>query len=207
MGEIRCQKKMSEDGVVKTNPVSQDKIVDLFDWCSSWCSSGSINAKKLADQITLMHYERLQKVKAREFIKFDLKKSHCRSPNLKVLVDWYNDFASWITVGILKAETAKQRWKRVKRCLDMATQFEKNNDLNSLSIVRNAVAQTSFLKFKILNLKDKVPAHPYNIKYRDGVKLSAGNDHTKYVTFWEACENGPRFRKTLEKKYNYIVKN
>merc|ERR1711964_1720 len=101
-------------------------------------------------------------------------------PNLKVLVDWYNDFGSCITVGILKAKTAKQRWKRVKRCLDMAMQFKENNDFNSLSIVRKALSTNGIGKLHILEPNED-DAHPY-CSVRFG-KVPSDN-HLPYVSFW-----------------------
>jgi len=144
--------------------------------------------ENLADQITLMLYGRFQKVKVREFIKYDPSdktKAALRSPNVKVLADWFNDFALWIRVVILKAKTAQERWNRVKLFLDMAMRFKKNNDFYSLKAVQGALNTATIRKFQFLCLDPSRNTHLYP---NCPVQNEVSSNHKAYIKFWE--ENG-----------------
>lgn len=159
--EQRRVKNSYEDYLVRNN---NDKRHSDIDWKK--VNILDFNAKELAEELFIKHYELLSNVPSREFLFQRWTKSHKlkSAPNILYAMQQLNATAQWMASQVLSGIKAEDQCERIKKLIDLAACSLEIHDYHSLLNIISTLNTASMSKIK--NAWNLLPPK-YNKKWED----------------------------------------
>lgn len=105
---------------------------------------------EIADQLTLLEYQIMTKIRPTEFLKqaWSKQEKDEKAPNIVSYIDWFNKVSRWVSTEIVKGDTPEQRSVIIAKFIQIGMRLKELSNFNGVMEVISSLHSAAISRLK-----------------------------------------------------------